>query len=738
MAELYPAPLENLLLRAHAELAAQGTLFDLPRAKFWTGDPAVDLSVNFHGARAATPLGPAAGPQSQLAANIALSWLGGSRIMELKTVQINDRLKIPRPCIWAGNVGYNVEWSQELLVEQSLNEYVSAWMLLHILKEEGVLGSTSAELCDTIFDLSVGYDLKGIQSDKVRGFMSGLMNARATIDRLRPAIPECYRQYRDYAFPAQISRSLTLSTFHGCPADEIERIVQFLLTEMDLHVIVKLNPTLLGPAGVGAILNDQLGYRDIEIVPDAFTNDLQWDDMVAMIARLRALAAQRGRTLGVKLSNTLVVKNKTNWFPASEALMYLSGPPLHVITTNLLGKIRATLGDAIPISFSAGVDKGNFTALASANITPITTCTDLLRTGGYARLSPYLGTCATKMKGLGVSRLSDLVVKAYGHGGAAVSRALSELSDAVQKKHGALAPELARFLADTAKQCELNLASQQVDLARTLESQGEILREDIGGRVDGSPAWNALVEGWRGLAARAVEIAGGLNTPDVVAQVNADPRYRAAANTAIPRKIGSKLWLYDCINCDKCIPVCPNDANFSYELAPRTVDAPVFKLTGNAVEPAGTRPFAVKKAHQIANFSDFCNECGNCDVFCPEDGGPYVEKARFFGSREAYANHRTHDGFLIERHEGTFVMIGRFKGVEHTLRWDRTAARALFTDGVLEVEVDTREHRPLATRALEPGPAGHTLSLEYYHSMQVILEGILDGKRVNYVNAHLR
>ncbi|GIS37006.1 MAG: hypothetical protein Ct9H90mP9_0360 [Pseudomonadota bacterium] len=49
----------------------------------------------------------------------------------------------------------------------------------------------------------------------------------------------------------------------------------------------------------------------------------------------------------------------------------------------------------------------------------------------------------------------------------------------------------------------------------------------------------------------------------------------------------------------------------------------------------------LEKKHQIANFADFCNECGNCDIFCPEDGGPYVLKPRFFGSRESFREFRT-------------------------------------------------------------------------------------------------
>ena len=40
--------------------------------------------------------------------NIALSWLAGGRIIELKTVQINDHLEIPRPCIHIPHVRSNV------------------------------------------------------------------------------------------------------------------------------------------------------------------------------------------------------------------------------------------------------------------------------------------------------------------------------------------------------------------------------------------------------------------------------------------------------------------------------------------------------------------------------------------------------------------------------------------------------------------------------------------------------
>ena len=64
-------------------------------------------------------------------------------------------------------------------------------------------------------------------------------------------------------FPARISDTISLSTFHGCPAGEIEGIVTFLLAEMGCHVCIKLNPTLLGRSEVEHLLHDVLGYHEI-------------------------------------------------------------------------------------------------------------------------------------------------------------------------------------------------------------------------------------------------------------------------------------------------------------------------------------------------------------------------------------------------------------------------------------------------------------------------------------------
>jgi len=248
----------------------------------------------------------------------------------------------------------------------------------------------------------------------------------------------------------------------------------------------------------------------------------------------------------------------------------------------------------------------------------------------------------------------------------------------------------------------------------------------------GSDLRQAAAAGGPGLYDRLVARAAVLNTPLGAARAAADPRYRAERNRSVPRKIGSHLVLFDCINCDKCIPVCPNDANFVYETGPLSVDYDRFVVRGGVVGRAPGARFVAGKAHQIANFQDFCNECGNCDVFCPEDGGPYIEKPRLFGSLEAWTALRERDGFFARRSGEGHAVWARIRGREYRLEVD--GDRGLFTDGVITVEVSHRERRPLAAHAREGAPEGHALDFSAYLNMALVGDGVLDVRRANPVN----
>ena len=343
-----------------------------------------------------------------------LAWLGGSRIIELKTVQILDELEIGRPCIDMETIGYNIEWSQELRVAESLEEYVKAWMMIEILSGwDELKPHIGADPGAHIFDLSVGYDLEGIRSEKVSAFIDGLVDASATIERLRAEIPEPFAAWRDHEFSPHIADTVTLSTFHGCPPDEIESITKHLMTRHGLDVVVKLNPTLLGFDRVHGILKGTLGYDELRLRRSDFDADLQFDRGVELIGELRRFASDQGRRFGVKLTNTMVVENHRDFMP--EDTMYMSGPPLHVLSMTLLGELDAALpgvlavgepaGD-VQVSFSAGITKENLGEAVGLGLAPVTICSDLLKPGGYGRLKPMLTTLGKTMEEAGAADLA--------------------------------------------------------------------------------------------------------------------------------------------------------------------------------------------------------------------------------------------------------------------------------------------------------------------------------------------
>ena len=341
-----------------------------------------------------------------------------------------------------------------------------------------------------------------------------------------------------------------------------------------------------------------------------------------------------------------MVKNHKQVF--GDELMYMSGAPLHVLAMNLVQKFRARMQEPIPISFSGGLDAHNVAAAVAMNFVPVTTCTDLLRPGGYARLSRYLENLGAEMQRVGASNIAEFVQRYRGQGG-------------------------------------------------------------------------------------DVHTAGLLNTPILVAEATANPRYAWERNQGVPRKIGSKLWLYDCINCDKCVPVCPNDANFAYETRPETIEYDNFELLPGAVRRIPGGVLRVMKAHQLANYADACNECGNCDIFCPEDGGPQVEKPRFFGSRETYEADTGANRFYIDW--AACTIHGTLGHERYELVIDTAVDLAWFHRKDAEVEIRPSDNEVLTWQPTGSADrAAFTLDMLPYLKLKLLMESISDPRHVHFAN----
>ncbi|HYN44082.1 MAG TPA: NAD(P)-binding protein, partial [Thermoanaerobaculia bacterium] len=401
-----PIPLELLARWVFRELESHDSVLGIPKDSVARPEPR--FASRLLGRSLAAPLGVAAGPHSQLAQNIVASWLCGARFVELKTVQILDELEVSRPCIDSADETFNCEWSQELKLEQSFDEYLKAWVLIHALAAKLSLPEPG-----TLFNMSVGYNLEGIQSPRVQKYIASVRDAKDAIPAAVDAVAGVWPGVRDVEIPASLSEHITLSTMHGCPPAEIERIARYLLEEVGVHTWVKLNPTLLGPERLRGLLNGALGYG-IEVPDAAFGHDPKFEDALPMVKRLAAAAKAAGREFGVKLSNTLEVVNHRPVFPAAEKMMYMSGRALHPLTLTLARLVDDELDGSVPISFCGGADAWNFADLVADGVAPITVCTDLLKPGGYSRLQQYLTNLGAAMDAAGAGSLDAFVAKTSG------------------------------------------------------------------------------------------------------------------------------------------------------------------------------------------------------------------------------------------------------------------------------------------------------------------------------------
>ena len=417
-----PMPFAQLMDWALTEYKNQGSIFGVSKLVKHTSGKALPIFEE----KIESPYGPAAGPHTQLAQNIVAAYAAGARFFELKTVQIMDGEElskcVSKPCITAGDECYNCEWSTELTVPQAYAEYVKAWWACKLLAKELGLGAPDG----FVFNMSVGYDLAGIRSEKIDKYIEGMKDASGS---------EVWKECLDWSLASlsrfenvdegyvksvspRVSASITESTLHGCPPDEIERIATYLIAEKSLNTYVKCNPTLLGYDFARKTL-DSLGYDYIVFDDHHFLEDLQWADAVPMFHRLQKLCRERGLEFGVKLTNTFPVDVAAGELPSNE--MYMSGRSLYPLSLSLAERLAKEFDGKLRISYSGGADAASIRGLFDAGIWPVTMATTVLKPGGYQRFNQIGGLLADigygPWQGVDQARVAALVeaIPADGH-----------------------------------------------------------------------------------------------------------------------------------------------------------------------------------------------------------------------------------------------------------------------------------------------------------------------------------
>ena len=107
-----------------------------------------------------------------------------------------------------------------------------------------------------------------------------------------------------------------------------------------------------------------------------------------------------------------------------------------------------------------------------------------------------------------------------------------------------------------------------------------------------------------------------------------------------------------------------------------------------------------RQPYQIACFAELCNDCGNCEVFCPDRGAPSRLKLRLFADEGAWRRDAPRDAFWMR--DGNIAC--------------RIGGSEFFLDGAAEDDADFWP----------------------YVLMQYVQRAVLDRSMINYINCEQR
>jgi putative selenate reductase len=186
--------------------------------------------------------------------------------------------------------------------------------------------------------------------------------------------------------------------------------------------------------------------------------------------------------------------------------------------------------------------------------------------------------------------------------------------------------------------------------------------------------------------------------PMVPAEPEPEDRMGFAPYAPMLDEAAARLEAGRCLRCDRvcnvCVSVCPNRANQAVRMEPFSYPVQTARLgpDGPVIETHGQ--VRIGQPFQVIHLADLCNECGNCQTFCPSNGSPYRDKPRFHLSLESF--NAGEIGYLFNA-QGV-LDIRNPEGPAH-LTPDGDGF--IYDDGIMTVHLD----RSLAARRVDLKPS---------------------------------
>ncbi len=137
--------------------------------------------------------------------------------------------------------------------------------------------------------------------------------------------------------------------------------------------------------------------------------------------------------------------------------------------------------------------------------------------------------------------------------------------------------------------------------------------------------------------------------------------------------------------------------------------------------------FTMAEPHQLGVLSGACNECSNCEVYCPEHGAPFLVKERVFLNRADVDASPGLDGFWQEDD----TLRARLNGIELALRVDPSGRRGVVTGDGVELELTLQPVEITGGRLSGPAPEIDTALL---HRMVTVWQAVFRSPTVTMVS----
>ena len=189
--------------------------------------------------------------------------------------------------------------------------------------------------------------------------------------------------------------------------------------------------------------------------------------------------------------------------------------------------------------------------------------------------------------------------------------------------------------------------------------------------------------------------------------------------------------VFDCINCDICIPVCPNAANFSFTVNTETEFYSDYQFKNGSFSPITDKTCLIEKNQQIGNIAEFCNDCGNCETFCPEIGAPYKIKPKFYIYSKNINSADTINGFHFE---SPCSMLARINGITTKLEYNADQRSYIWKTGQITMCM-SEKNELIQHVSIQKIDEGIIIKMEPYIISKIILKNFI--KHMDYFPNYL-